>query len=302
MSFLKYSDIPVYANFISENTSPVVTNSPNTNHMFAATQVSLTLAPNLSPNRYLGKSQIRNDFSVNGPLEGKLSLTFFPLIEYGTPSVLNIQRDNQLSFFNTTGNFNLGHQIRMSNYLLKQSYLQNYSIKINPFQPISITANFISYDVSSMVGTTLTSSTSTSIAVSPTTPYYEGLHGLSTNMDAGTSNNIPNTKTSIDINVDCQRTPIYTLGSKTPNQVVLTALERTTTINGDNIGNAVDISGANAGATNIYMLPLSKMGLNASLSNNIIYFDINGRITSQDVSVSQQGILNGKVVIKEIIL
>ena len=302
-NYLKYSDVPIFANFTSENTAPSSSTAAN---VFAATEASLALDSNLQANRYLGKAQIRNDFSITGPLEGKFSLTFFPLIESAgdtAASILNIQKANQLAFFALTGNFISGHQIKVSNFLLKQCYLQNYSVKINAYQPISISANFISYNVTEIINQTLTNSAlSETIAKSSTTPYYESLHALTTVM-GGATTNIPSTKVSIDINVDCNRTPVYTLGQKTPDSVVLNTVERTTTIQGENIGAVISISGANPGATEIYFMPLSSLDNSIpSDVNNVLKFDINGRIVSQQLSASQNSIVNGRVVIKEIIL
>jgi hypothetical protein len=302
-NYLKYSDIPIFANFTTQGTAPSSSTALN---VFAATEASLSLDSNLQANRYLGKAQIRNDFSVTGPLEGKFSLTFFPLIESAgdtAASILNIQKANQLAFFALTGDFSAGHQIIVSNFLLKQCYLQNYSVKINAYQPVSISANFISYDITAIINTTLTNTTLNQfISKSATNPYYEGLHALTTKM-GGSVTNIPETKVSIDINVDCNRTPIYTLGQKTPDNVVLNTVERTTTIQGENIGKVMDITGANPGATEVYFMPLSSLGFSTPSSiNNVLKFDINGRITSQQLSTSQNSIVNGRVVIKEIIL
>jgi hypothetical protein len=299
-NYLKYSDIPIFADFTQENTAPTT----NVSKIFAATEASLALDANLQPNRYLGKAQIRNDFSLTGPTEAKFSFTFFPLVERNDGDVLNIQKQNQLAFFNLTGNFLQGHQIRMSNFLLKQVYLQNYSIKINAYQPISITANFISYDTSQITNSILGATTIESgVAKNSSSPYYEGLHALTTTME-GSVVNIPETKVSIDINVDCNRTPIYVLGRKTPDTVVISTIERTTTIQGENIGQVMSISGANPGATDIYFLPLSSINSleTPSASQNVLKFDINGRIVSQQLSASQNSIVNGRVVIKEIIL
>jgi hypothetical protein len=302
-NYLKYSDIPIFANFTDEATAPSSSTALN---IFAATEASLALDSNLQANRYLGKAQIRNDFSITGPLEGKFSLTFFPLLEIAgdsTNSILNIQKANQLAFFALTGNFVQGHQIKVSNFLLKQCYLQSYSVKINAYQPVSINANFISYDVTEIINNTLTNSVlAQTIAKNATTPYYESLHALTTVM-GGSTTNIPETKVSIDINVDCNRTPIYTLGQKTPDSVILNTVERTTTIQGENIGAVMDISGANPGATEIYFMPLSSLGASTpSDVNKVLKFDINGRIVSQQLSTSQNSIVNGRVVIKEIIL
>ena len=298
MAFLKYSDLPVFAEFTSQNTAP----SKAVSKIFMATEASLSLDANLSANRYLGKAQVRNDFATTGPLEGKFSMSFIPIIEKDT-SITNIQKDNQLGFFTLTGDYQHGHQIYFSNFLLKKVYLQGYSVKINPYQPVSISANFIAYDVTDLKGATLSGFSEQLIVPQNTSsPYYESLHALTTKMD-GSTTNIPSTKISIEVNVDCQRTPIYPLGQQTPESVVLTAVERTTTIQGENIGSAIDITGANPGATNIYFLPLSKKDNYIPDANyNALSFDINGRIVSQQVSVAQNSTLNGRVVIKEVIL
>lgn len=298
MAFLKYSDLPIFANFSAENTLPTKTAA----QVFAATEASLALDPSLSPNRYLGQTQIKNDFSTTGPLEGKFSFSFYPLIEKDT-SLLNINSQNQIDFFKLTGDFTNGHQIYFSNFLLKKCFLQSFSVKINPYQPVSVSANFISYDVRDLKGVNIAAHTTPSltIAKSNTTPYYEVLHALTTKMD-GASTNIPTAKVSLDVSVDCQRTPIYALGSQVPDRVVLTAAERTTSIQGEDIGAVVDITGANAGATNIYFLPLSKNGTTPTAINNVLNFDINGRIVSQQLQIAQNSMMNGRVVIKEIIL
>jgi hypothetical protein len=181
--------------------------------------------------------------------------------------------------------------------------LQGYSVKINPYQPVSVTANFIAYEVSGLKGESLQAFNESAITLAKdsSTPYYESLHALTTKMD-GSSINIPNAKISIEVNVDCQRTPIYTLGNQIPDTVVLTAAERTTTIQGENIGAVVDVTGANAGATNIYFLPLSKNGIEPTAVNNALSFDIDGRIVSQQLQIGQNSMLNGRVTIKEIIL
>lgn len=299
-TYLKYSDIPVYANFASENTPPTIDTAT---YMFAVTEASLSIEPILTPNRFLGGNKTRTNFSTTGPAEGKFSMTFFPLIEKTQQTKLAINKSNQIKFFETTGDFRNGHQIKISNFLLKQCYLQNYSVKINAYQPISVTANFIVFDITSITGTSiLATSNIPSVPKDSTQPYYESLHALTTTID-GSSTNIPSTKINIDINVDCARMPIYQLGSKIPDDVVLNTVDRTTNIQGENVGKIIGVTGAGAGATTIYFLPLSEHGKNTpSLGNNVLSFDINGIVTSQQLSTSQGSILNGRVVIKEIIL
>lgn len=299
-NFISYKDVPVFANFVSESRDVATSTSA---HLFAATQASINLNPNLTPNRYLGKVQTKNDFSVTGPLEAKISITFIPIIETYGQSDLNIQRENQLAFFNTTGQFANGHAIQIGNYFFWRCFLQNYSLKINPFQPVSVTANFIAYDIDNVVNREFAGLPSTSfspIQKDVTKPIYKALHGLTTAM-IGTSEYLPTTKTNIEVNVDCGRTPIYSLGNKIPFNVILTTLERTTTVEGEGIGKAVTLNGSNAGSTNIYFQPLDNSQPPTD-NAHMLKFDINGRIISQDLSASQANMVNGRVVIKEIML
>ena len=300
-TYLRYSDVPVFANFLQEDTNPVTALSSG---IFAATEVSLSLDPTLTPNRFLGKPQNRSDFSTSGPLEGKLSMTFIPLIENNANVFLNINRQNQLAFFALTGNFSKGHTIQVANLLLKRCYLNNYSIKINPYQPVSVSANFTVYDVTGIANGTLSaySSTVSPIAKNTAVPYYESLHALSTRLDTSITTNLPETRINIEINVDCNRTPVYTLGQQLPDGVVLNTVERTVNIQGENVGKILDITGANPGSINISFLPLSMRGSVPTSTTNVLNINVSGRITSQQLSVSQGSILNGKVVIKEIIL
>lgn len=299
-NFLTYKDVPVFANFENENRDVGTSTSPS---IFAATEASISLNANLTPNRYLGKTQTRNDFSTNGPLEARISMTFFPIIETWETSDLNISRANQLAFFNTTGQFTLGHSIQIGSYFFYRVYLQNYSMKINAFQPVSVTANFIAYDLDNVVGNAFNKFSGPYLPISktPNIPYYKALHAITTVME-GSEAYLPSAKTSIQVNVDCQRTPIYNIGNKIPSTVVLNTVERTTTVEGEGIGNAVNLNGTNAGSTNIYFLPFSHLSTTPSEFAWMLKFDINGRIVSQDISTSQNGLVNGRVVIKEIIL
>jgi hypothetical protein len=52
----------------------------------------------------------------------------------------------------------------------------------------------------------------------------------------------------------------------------------------------------------IYFLPLSQLGTPASFSKNVLSFNVNGKILSKQISVSQNSIANGRLSIKEVIL
>lgn len=302
MAFLKYTDLPIFANFIDETSLP---NTISAQHMFAATDASINLDASVAVSRFLANKPAM--IVASGPLEAKLSFSFYPMIEVSNSNErLNLQKQNQRNFFNLSGDFQNGHNIQISNFLFKKTYLQNYSIKINPYQPVVVTANMVSYDISEIEGKTLNSFGRTfDISSDPEKPRYEVLHGLTTSINSLTQTNIlPQTKTSIEINIDCQRTPIYTLGNKFPDSVVLNTVERTTTVQGENVNSIMDINGKEVRDLNILFLPLSSLGkeLSNTTTRDILNFNINGKIISQQLSVAQNSSLNGRIVIKDIIL
>ena len=300
-NYLKYTDVPIFANFRSENIDPAKSYSD----IFAAYDATLSIDNIITPNKYLGRIPIRREYAVTGPMEGKFSMTFVPLIEKTANSKLQINKTNQLSFFGLTGDFETGHNIYLSTYLLKKTYLQNYSIKINPLQPISVTANFISYDILSNINKEISGLQPLGeLNINNNNKDYEGLHAVTTSVTSLSQNqNIPSTKLSVEINVDCNRTPIYEIGSRTPSRVILNSIERTTTIQGENIGVLYDNRENKPTDLIVAFLPYSSITSEVpSLYNNVLNFVISGIVSSQQISVNQNSPLNGKVVIKENLL
>jgi hypothetical protein len=298
-NYLKYNDVPIFADFSNENSTP----SKNYSSIFAAYDASLNLENIITPNKYLGRSPFRKEYAVTGPMEGKFSMTFVPLIEKNANQKLQIDKTNQLDFFKLTGDFVSGHNIYFSSFLLKRSYLQNYSIKINPLQPISVSANFISYDIYDNTNQEFSGvKPAGDLNLNPNNKDYEGLHAVTTTV-VNTSVNIPSTKLSVEINVDCNRTPVYEIGSRIPSRVMLNSVERVTTIQGENIGKLYDNRENTPTDLVVSFLPYSSITYETpSIYNNVLNFIISGIVSSQQISANQNSPLNGKVVIKENIL
>ncbi len=298
-NFLSYTDVPIFANFVAEN-QPV--DSSSLSGFFAATSASLSIDPRLVQNRFVNINQDKNNFSHDGPVEAKFSFTFYPLIEDQDQTTLNLSKINQLAFFNLTGSFESGHHIKLSNLTLKKCFLQNYSIKIEPFKPISVTSNFIVYDLSASLDQTLQATANiSSIYKNSNIPNYKTLHGASTKMiDYDVYGKV---KTSIDISVDTVRVPVYTIGEKYPQNVFLKTVERTTAIRSENIGGVIDYDGGTFGAAALHFMPYSSSFSNVNPEiNSVLSFNISGRVFSQQISVKQNDIIEGSIVIKEIIL
>ena len=243
--FIKYTDIPVYANFSGANTAPL-TGLGGVSDLMAANEVTINFEASLEPRKYLGKTPIRNDYSPVGPLQAKLNFSWYPMIGENTNSRL-ISHTGILSL---TGEFPTGHQIRVGNFLFKDCHLNSYNIQITPYQPIIFSADFNSYDVDSIEGTEFTGQAGAPalLKTAGTGAYFDALHALAVGI-TGNLQPLPQSKKNIQITTNCSRTPVYTIGNKTPEQVLLNSVERTVTVEGENVGEIIDFNGSGDGST-----------------------------------------------------
>jgi len=326
MKYLSYKDIPIYADYFTDggSCSPLSSLSSTSiqqernDNLLMASEASVSIENALAPNRYIGSKTVSTDYSLIGPQTAKISMTFVPII--GTTDAGSFLFNTKRFFEKATGNGYVcnftttegayGTTLRLSNFVFKKSFLQNYSIKINPYQPITISANYISYDLTSVIDRKLVSYSDaieyTYPKLSQSSPIYSVMHGITTLIsNSGDATYLPSTNLNIEINVDCQRTPIFNIGSVIPESVIVTAIERTTTIQGENINNVAGLTGKIA-AFDVKFAPLSaiqSMGSAAQMAPFVQHtINISGVITSQQLSVSQNSMLNGRVVIKEILL
>ncbi len=209
--FIKYTNVPVFANFSTVNQAPL-TGDANSDLM-AANEVSINFDSSLEPRKYLGKTPIRNDFAPTAPLAAKVSFSWFPMIGENA----NSRSVSQTGVLALTGEFETGHQIRVGNFLFKDCHLNSYSIQITPYQPIIFSADFNSYDVDGIEGTTFTGMADAPnlLKQAGTGAYFDSLHALAVGI-TGNLEPLPQSKKSAQISVSCSRTPVYTIGYKTP--------------------------------------------------------------------------------------
>ncbi len=296
--FIKYTDVPVFANFSDPDQAPLT--GVGGSDLMAANDVNISFETALEPRKYLGKLPILNDYAPTGPLQAKLSFTWFPLVGANTNSRLI----SQTGVLALTGEFPTGHQIRVGNFLFKDCHLNSYSIQISPYQPISFAADFNSYDVNQIEQTAFTglAGAPALLQVAGTGAYFDALHALAVGI-TGNLNPLPEAKNNIQINTTCSRTPVYTIGSKIPEQVILNAVERSITIQGENVGKIIDFNGSGDGsALRFRFSPLRHFitGTNFNPKTDYAFeISISGKIGSQSLTVQPNSTVNGSVAIRE---
>ena len=298
--FIQYTNVPVFANFSNINTAP--TTGVGTSDLLAANSVSINFDSQLEPRKYLGRSPISNDYAPTGPLQAKLSISWFPLIGENAFS----RQLSQTGVLALTGDFTTGHQIRVGNFLFRDCYLNSYSIQITPYQPVSFTADFNSFDVNSVERLTFTGLANAPrlLTTAGTGAYFDAMHALAVGID-GTLEPLPQSKKSVQISTSCSRSAVYTIGNKIPERVILNSVERTVTVEGENVGSIIDFNGSGDGKKiDFKFSPFRYVVTGDSFDpkadhNRQLVITVSGKISAQSLSVQPGNTLNGSVTIRE---
>lgn len=163
------------------------------------------------------------------------------------------------------------------------AYLQNYSIDIEAYKPVQYNATFVIF--SGYRGETETGSfggASTGLA-----------NGAYTELINFNKNSIGlDYPTSIRYNVSCERLPNYIIGSEFPQDVRHGKITRQMTVEGENIGSVINFSGKDFGEIEVSPRNIDYAARGQTLS-------CRGVITSQNLTMANNGILNGTVQVMQ---
>jgi len=300
--FIQYTNVPVFANFSNIDTAPTTGLNGGVSDLLAANSVSINFETQLEPRKYLGKSPIRNDYAPTGPSQAKINISWFPLIGENTFST----QLSQTGVLALTGDFVTGHQIRVGNFLFKDCYLNSYSIQITPYQPVSFTADFNSFNVDSIEGTEFIGLANAPrlLTTAGTGAYFDAMHALAVGV-TGNLEPLPKSKKSIQISTSCSRSAVYTVGNKLPERVILNSVERTVTVEGENVGSIIDFNGSGDGKNiefkfSPFRYVVTGNNFDPKLNHNRqLHIIVTGKISAQSLSVQPGNTLNGSVTIRE---
>jgi len=163
------------------------------------------------------------------------------------------------------------------------AYLTNYGIEIAPYKPVQFSASFDIY--SGFESETKTGSF--------TTDPVKFANGAYTELLNFNKNNIGlDFPTNISYSVECERKPSYVIGQQYPQDVVQGKVSRMISINGENIGKVIDYSGRDFAKVSI-----SPKTMDYAARGRTI--ECEGIITSQNLSISTKGLMNGSIEVME---
>ena len=221
---LSYSDLPVYV-------GPPNSDSPGeVNRYVAATQVNVSFSASAGAKRNLGKSINTDDqFKFQGPMNA--SISFSTILDPAFNGGFEFANEDHIDDY-------FAVKIGVNTY--KKCYLNNFSVSISPFAPVTLSANFTSLHPVSGV----------EILKDPS-PYGNNpipfdsddvIYGYTcsvTNMDEV----VGNVQSQINYTKEFTRTPVYTLGSTRTDTMLLDRVESEMNITSTGLQNLINISG-----------------------------------------------------------
>lgn len=250
------------------------------NYRFLAQSLSISFANQLGDARGFGKAQDSKTFRIGGPRTCSVEVSW----AVGTSGSPVTDSYNALSgvLSSMTGN-NSGH-LKLGNLQLNGMYLSKASVSIQPMMPVIASASFI--------GDAPTGSISATVHTELMPP-SKIAYGYTTEIAGGTlltdSNNA-----SIQFGVTCSREPTYTLGSAGARKYMLTSVMKDLSLDATNIQNIISYSGyGDAFSATIKNIDAETAAVIA-MSNA-------SRVVSQNLDIQEGSILNGNVVLREIV-
>lgn len=251
------------------------------NYRFLAQSLSISFENQLVESRSFGATQDLKTFRIGGPRSCSVDLSW-AVCTSGNPAQNSY---NALSGIlnhmtgNNSGVLNLG------GYSLSGAYLLKAAVSIQPFEPVIASASFVC--------------SPPTIIFSSASPFQEMLppnkiaYGYTTEILGGAlltdSNN-----SSIQFSINCSRTPSFRIGDSGAFRYLLDGVTKEIVLNATNIGNVINFSGygdsftatiKNVDAENIASLTMGA----------------NSKIISQNLAVQDNSVINGSVVMKEIV-
>jgi hypothetical protein len=256
--------------------------------------MSIQYQTNLRANRTLTSSQSTQfeTYGIDGPLSASISLSFYA-DSSGSGAKYCLET--------LTGD--VSAEVSIAGILFGSCYLNSASVNIQPFAPVIINAEFISYNpaISGTWDKTVNGVNRTVTEIPNISNYTQKIvYGHSVSLISGTGLSEA-AKDSISYSVSCGRTPRYTLaditfGGASTTRVFLDTLEKEISIKSTNITKFMGYTGYDDAIS---------IGLKDEAGNNALSSDINfsaARLMAQSLTVQEGDTLIAEIKAKEVIL
>jgi len=290
MPTITYQNLPVgmvdqYGNFSSSSGVAI-----------PATNLSIQYQNKLEESRLLGAIQ-PNGLRIGGGIGANISMTF------PVDFAFNDTGSSNARFLLTSLTGDEGCSIIVGESLfgdngggLGDCYLNSASVTVQPFTPAMLTADFTCLHMPT--GEKLTGSKN-SLANNNLIAYNftSGLiHGHNAIVNGASSDNLSDpSKQQITYKVSCVRTPVYEIGQQFASKMFLNHVTKEMSIKSTNVGNLINQYGTGE-AFSINLMSDDKVSSLMTLSISSA-----AKIIDQKLTISDGGILDGEVTLKEVI-
>ena len=281
MAYISYKDVPLYFGGVNTNTLPG--NTDGSNSGVFCEQVQLNYTPNIAPVRLLGKTPTRDNFNLAGPPNSSLSFSCYVSTGEFNPT------DFTGDVGNTGATFRLGDA--QSGISGSGAFLTSFSYTLAPYSPVLVQCDFAIYNpltISNPGGKIAEEADS----IIEDLDFAEYGHGAYSEFNGGVLSDISVFET-IQYQFNVNRLPVYEIGQFNPSVVELVTAEQNISIRGDNIQSLVPLTGSNPG--NI------EMTVKNSKNDEIFTTNINGRITSENISIAGGDLARGSLTVTELL-
>ena len=286
---LSYINLPVYVGH--RNTSDATAPSEQIT-MLPATQASVQYAASAGPNRKMGELVNQSDqFNIGGPLSATLS--FQTLLCNDVPYL-----ESGYAFLSgQSGHF---FPVQIGSGVFNKCYLQDYTVSVQPYSPVTVDVNFISLDPA----------TEQQISGDPNPygnpfnvdPPFDGdeiVYGHTCRVNNMTDI-VGDVQSSITYTKTFSLTPAFTLGSINATDMLLDGIETQTNIASTGLENLINFSG-DATANDIGVALDTVKGESIRFFTGIVIKQ-GAEILDESFSIAGGDTLEATATLKEIIL
>jgi len=282
---LPYSEFPVYIGQAGAVTPP---NEPN--GYIPATQLNVSYSTSSSARRKLGKSVDSSDqFTFDSALSADISVSC--LLQSGMVSGLDFLLDANQDDFVT---------MKLGSGIYNKCYAKDVSLSISPFEPVVLSANFVSLDPA--VGGTITGDTDAYRGEFPPLDTDIIVYGHTCSVN-DSANVLGQVQSQINFNRSYSRTPIYGLGSVNASSMLLDGVEEEISVSSTGLNSLIGFSGEKL--TNNLQVALNfkngagSAGLGTHV-DDLIKFPAGARVLTESYSAQGGEVMQTTATIKQV--
>ena len=281
---LPYSEFPVYIGQVG-----IGTDVPNeVNGYIPATQLNVSYSTSSSARRKLGKSVDSSDqFTFDSALSADISISC--LLQSGMVSGLDFLLDeNQDGYVN----------MKLGSGIYNQCYVKDVSLSVSPFEPVILSANFVSLDPA--VGGGIIGDANPYNGQEPPLDSDGIVYGHTCSIN-DSANVLGQVQSQINFNRSYSRTPIYGLGSVNASSMLLDGVEEEISVSSTGLNSLINFSGEKLTSTLQVNLDVQgNVGIGTSPTNNLIRFPAGARVLTESYSAQGGEVIQTTATIKQV--